>query len=189
MSFVPKLSDLARHWRFMLVRGLLFVVIALPALVLPLETLTGVIAVVGAAAALAGVTDIVYAIRLRRRSGGWWLVALQGLVGLALAGVLLAFPFVPASVLGLTLALWAGLHAFALLVLLGELRPDLPLRRLSAVWTTLALAVAFAAALYWTEFTFLAFLYAVAAFAFAWGLLEVVAALRLRTLRQRETAA
>ncbi|HZQ64891.1 MAG TPA: DUF308 domain-containing protein [Gaiellaceae bacterium] len=122
MNLEAKLKEgeqvLARIWKAMALRGLAGIAFGVIALAWPGIGLTALIALVGAFALVAGVTTVIGAFEAPiGRSRRAWLVV-DGLLGVAVAVVVLAWPGLSAHALLYAIAAWA-IAAGALEVLLG----------------------------------------------------------------------
>ena len=179
----------APQWPLVLARGAVLVALALAALLWPDESLSAFMLLAAAAAAVGGALGVAEAVRLRRRADVWWLVGLQGAVGVALAAVVVAFPVAPVTLLAAAVACWAGLLGVTLLLEARELRRDAVLGWASGFGGAVSVTAAALVVLYATRLTLVPVLYGLVAFALAWGVLEIVVALRLRAIGARPRAA
>jgi uncharacterized membrane protein HdeD (DUF308 family) len=100
----PVLPVLSRNWWALALRGIVAILFGLAAFFLPGITLAVLILLFGAFALVDGIFAIVAAVRTHRRNERWWLLLVEGVLGV-LAGVV-AF-------------LWPGLTALALLYLVA----------------------------------------------------------------------
>lgn len=107
-----------RHVWVLVVEGLVSILAGLVALFWPGITAIALVYVIAAWALLTGVLEISAAIRLRRKVRGEWLLALSGILSIALGVLLMLNPGVGA----LVMVIWIGAYAIvfgALLVFLG----------------------------------------------------------------------
>ncbi len=98
------LNILARNWWMIAIRGLVAVIFGLAAIAWPDMTLVVLVMLFGAYALVDGLFAMIAAIRDRTEHRQWWLVLVEGVVGI-MAGVL-AF-------------IWPGITALALLYLIA----------------------------------------------------------------------
>ena len=103
-----------RPWWALMVQGFISIIAGLIALFLPGITAIALLYVIAGWALATGVLEIVAAIRLRQQVRGEWLLALAGVLSIAL-GLLLAF-FPKAG--ALAMVLWIGAYAFIVGILL-----------------------------------------------------------------------
>src|SRR5947209_17801408 len=101
-------AQVARHhWWVLLVRGLLAILFGLIALVAPGIALLAFIYVFAAYAILDGITAIVVSVRERGFLRSWWVLLLEGIVGIIIGILAFALPGVTALVLLYLVAVWA----------------------------------------------------------------------------------
>jgi uncharacterized membrane protein HdeD (DUF308 family) len=99
-------DTLARNWWVVLLRGIAGVLFGVITFIWPGISLAALVLVFGAYALVDGVLAIVTAIR-RRGVDRWWLLVLEGLVGIGAAVVTLLWPGITALALLFTIAVWA----------------------------------------------------------------------------------
>ena len=101
-------TQVSRHyWWIMGIRGLLAVLFGLAAIVLPGLTLLVLVLLFGAYALVDGVIAVIVSLQERQIFAQWWVLLIEGLVGIA-AGVLTFFwPAITALVLLYVIAFWA----------------------------------------------------------------------------------
>jgi uncharacterized membrane protein HdeD (DUF308 family) len=95
---------LARNWWIVLIRGLAGIAFGVLTFIAPGISLAALVLVFGAYALTDGVLAIVSAVRRGRRAERWWLLLIEGLIGIAA---------------GITTLLWPGITALALLYLVA----------------------------------------------------------------------
>jgi uncharacterized membrane protein HdeD (DUF308 family) len=98
------LTLLARNWWMVALRGLAAVLFGIAAIVWPAITLTVLVFLFGAYALVDGVFTAISAFRCREECGQWWLLLVEGLIGV---------------VLGVLAFVWPGMTALALLYLIA----------------------------------------------------------------------
>ena len=96
----PVLPVLSRNWWLVALRGLAAIVFGVLAFVWPAITLWALVLLFGAYMLVDGIFAIVAAVRAAGREARWWLLLIEGVLGV-LAGLVAAF--------------WPGLTALALL--------------------------------------------------------------------------
>jgi uncharacterized membrane protein HdeD (DUF308 family) len=172
---------LARHWWVLLVRGLAAIGFGILAFVWPGVTLASLVIVFGAYALVDGVFAIVGAIRGGGRQP-WWLLVLEGLVGIGIGVLTLVAPGVTALALLFYIAIWAiatGVLQIAAAIALREEIEGEWLLGLGGLASVLfgALLVARPGA------GALAVLWLIGAWALVFGVLLVILSFRVRGLR------
>jgi uncharacterized membrane protein HdeD (DUF308 family) len=93
-----------RYWWLFLIRGLVGFAIGVFALVDPAATLAAVVLVIGAYLFIDGVIALVKAVQVFRSDAHWWVLLLEGILGIAA---------------GLVIFLWPGLSLVSLALLVG----------------------------------------------------------------------
>ena len=97
---------LARYWWVVVLRGVLAIALGVLAFVWPVVTLTSLVIVFGAYALVDGVFALLSAVR----GGGaepWWLLVLEGGVGIGIGVLTLVAPGITALALLFYIAIWA----------------------------------------------------------------------------------
>ena len=97
---------LARHWWLFLLRGLISILFGVLAFVWPGITLASLVLVFGAFAFADGVFALVGAVRGGGREP-WWLLILEGLVGIGIGIITVVSPGITALALLFYIAIWA----------------------------------------------------------------------------------
>jgi len=97
---------LARHWWLFLLRGLISILFGVLAFVWPGITLASLVLVFGAFAFADGVFALVGALRGGGREP-WWLLILEGLVGVGIGIITVVSPGITALALLFYIAIWA----------------------------------------------------------------------------------
>jgi uncharacterized membrane protein HdeD (DUF308 family) len=97
-----------RGW--IVVRGLVSIAAGLVAFLLPGITAFALLVVIGAWAIVAGISEIVMAVQLRKQINYEWLLGLEGGLSIAFGVLLLLSPLAGAIVIGL----WVGAYALVL---------------------------------------------------------------------------
>ena len=107
---------LARHWWVFLLRGIVAIVFAAAALLLPFTTLGSLILVLGIYLLVDGVAAIVAGFRAASNHGKWALLLLEGVVDIIAGLFALAMPALTLLVVILMLAAWSVVSGVLLLV-------------------------------------------------------------------------
>src|ERR671915_457097 len=141
----PILPVLSRNWWLLALRGLAAIVFGVLAFVWPGITLWALVLLFGAYMLVDGIFAIVAAVRAAGREARWWLLLIEGVLGV-LAGLVAAFwPGLTALALLYFIAAWALVLSGALSVLFGILLVVIPAPAglLSLVWLIGAYALVF----------------------------------------------
>src|SRR5215469_5405441 len=96
-----------RFWWLIILRGILAVIFGLIALIFPGIALLAIIYVFAAYALVDGITAAVVAIQTRSSSSRWWVLLLEGLVGVVIGILVFFWPGETALVLLYLVAIWA----------------------------------------------------------------------------------
>jgi uncharacterized membrane protein HdeD (DUF308 family) len=112
MSIRP--SRVGPRWPSLLFEGIVGLVAGILTLIWPAISALALLMVIAVWSVVTGVTSIVTAIRLRKEIKGEWLLALNGVLSVALGGLLFLFPGPGA----LALVIWIGAYALVSGVLL-----------------------------------------------------------------------
>lgn len=108
------LCSMSKNWWAFVLRGVLALVLAVLAFLMPAEALLGLTLVFGAFSFLDGGFSIVAAVHKIRRGRRWGWLAFRGVVGVIAGVVVLVMPFVATWVL--SIFLWASIAVWAALV-------------------------------------------------------------------------
>src|SRR5713226_2602548 len=96
-----------RFWWLMVLRGILAIIFGLIALIFPGIALLAIIYVFAAYALIDGITAMVVSIQTRNSSSRWWVLLLEGLVGVVIGSLVFVWRGVTALVLLYLVAIWA----------------------------------------------------------------------------------
>jgi uncharacterized membrane protein HdeD (DUF308 family) len=100
------------HWWMLGVRGLLAVIFGLAALLWTGLTLLVLVYLFGAYALVNGVMAVIISLQERQNLRQWWVLLLEGLVGIAAGVVAFAWPAITALALLFLIAFWAIVTGF-----------------------------------------------------------------------------
>jgi uncharacterized membrane protein HdeD (DUF308 family) len=104
---IVDVETLARNWWIFLLRGFAGIVFGLVTFFLPGISLTALVLVFGAYALADGILAIISAIRTHAENDRWWVLVLEGLMGIAAGVVTLIWPGITALALVFIIAAWA----------------------------------------------------------------------------------
>jgi uncharacterized membrane protein HdeD (DUF308 family) len=120
------LTHLTRNWWVVALRGLFAIVFGLFALVWPRLTLEVLVLFIGAYALVDGVFAVIAAFTNRAGHDSWWVLLLEGLVGIAAGIVILLQPGLATLVLLYVIAFWAIVTGVLEVVAAIQLRKEIP---------------------------------------------------------------
>jgi uncharacterized membrane protein HdeD (DUF308 family) len=177
------LAALVRNWWVIALRGAFTIIFGMGALLWPGLTLRVLILLFGSYALVNGIFTVIGSLLSRSENQRWWVVLLQGIVGIILG--LLTF-FYPAVT---TLALLYLIAAWALITGIFEVVAGIMLRRvITAEWLTILGGIAsiiFGLLLvFFPSGGALALTWLIGTYALVLGMLLIFLALRLRSLRR-----
>ncbi len=177
----------SRYWWVPVVRGLVAVALGVFAFIWPIATITALVLVFGAVALLDGCLAIGAGIAARRLTSEWWVLLVQGLVGIAIGVLTLRYPSITALALVLLMAVWAIGLGVLQVVAAVQARRNIP----GGFWLGLAgiLGIAFGILLMVNPFSGgIAVVWLIGIFALLWGATLIVGGFDLRRLTRDATA-
>jgi uncharacterized membrane protein HdeD (DUF308 family) len=181
------LCTLSRNWWAFVLRGVLALVIAVLAFVMPAESLLALTLVFGAFAFADGVFGLVAAIRNVRKGERWGWLLFSGILGIATGVVVVVSPFV--ATLVLATFLWASIAFWSVFSGVLEIVAAIRLRKeiKGEVWLVLSglISVALGVVVTWMLLTrplesFLALGWLLGFYATLFGITMILLGLRLR---------
>jgi uncharacterized membrane protein HdeD (DUF308 family) len=98
---------LSKYWWTLVVRGVVAILLGIFVFVRPVQTVATLVLVFGAVALVDGAFAIAAAIAGRRLTPDWWVLLLQGLLGIGIGVLTLMNPAVTAVALLIYIAVWA----------------------------------------------------------------------------------
>jgi len=181
VSFTTTQQTSRNYWLVLLVRGILAILFGIVALVWPGWTILALIYVFGAYALIDGVMAVANSIQDRSASSNWWLLLIRGIIGIIIGLLVFFWPGLTAIVLFTLIGTWAiVIGVFELLaafVLPGDLRLE---------WSfvlggilSIILGLIF---IRQPVVGMLSLVWVLGIFAVAYGLVQLVHALRYRSL-------
>ncbi len=100
-------SLLSRYWWVLVVRGVMAIALGIFAFVWPQETIAALVLVFGAIALVDGAFAVVASISGHSLTPYWWVLLLQGLLGIGVGVLTLFNPAITAAALLIYIAVWA----------------------------------------------------------------------------------
>ena len=179
---VIAMDSLTYNWWVVVLRGLAGMAFGLVTFFAPGITLAALVLVFGAYAFADGVLAIISAIRRDRPGDRWWLLLLEGIVGIAAGVVTLLWPGITALVLLYVIAAWALVTGVLEIAAAIRLRKAIKGEWLLVLSGILSVALGVMLVL-WPGPGALALVLWTGAYAFVFGALLLALGLRLRSLR------
>jgi uncharacterized membrane protein HdeD (DUF308 family) len=183
----PVLPFLSRNWWLVALRGLAAIVFGVLAFVWPAITLWALVLLFGAYMLVDGIFAIVAAVRAAGREARWWLLLIEGVLGV-LAGLVAAFwPGLTALALLYFIAAWAIVSG--ILEIAGAIRLRREIEGEWALGLSGALSLLFGVLLVVIPAPagLLSLVWLIGAYALAFGVLLLVLAFRLRGTSEMHT--
>lgn len=101
------ITDLAQYWWVLAIRGVAAILFGIAAFLWPEITLAALVLLFGAYALVDGVFAVIAGITARREQERWWMMVLQGLAGIVLGVLTVVWPDITALVLLYFIAAWS----------------------------------------------------------------------------------
>ena len=176
----------SRYWWVPVVRGLVAVLLGVCAFVWPVATFTALVLVFGALAVADGILAIAAAIAARKLTSDWWVLLVQGIIGVGIGVLTVIYPSLTALALVVLMALWAIGLGVLQVVAAVQLRLDIR----SGWWLVVGgiLGIAFGILLMCNPFNgALVLVWLAGALALSWGAMLMVGGFDLRRLTKNAT--
>ena len=181
------LALLSEYWWVLVVRGVMAIALGVFAFAWPQETIAILALVFGAIALVDGVFAVAASISGHRLTPYWWVLLLQGLLGIGVGVLALFNPAITAVALLLYIAVWAiGMGALQVVVAV-RLRHDIS----GEWWVALAgiAGIAFGILLIRdTAVGAIAVLWLIGSFALVWGVVSLLSGFDVRRLHKKVSA-
>lgn len=175
---------LGERWWMLLIRGIAAIIFGVLAFIWPGVTVWVLVVMFGAYALVDGIFSLIAAFAMRDRVERWWVMALEGVIGILAGIVVFVWPGVSALVLLYVIAIWAIITGILEIVAAIQLR-----REISGEWLLglagLASIVFGVLAILFPGAGALAVIWLIAAYAILFGIVLVALAFRVRRLHQQ----
>jgi uncharacterized membrane protein HdeD (DUF308 family) len=180
-------DTLSRNWWLVVLRGVLGIAFGIITFVAPAISLAALVLLFGAYAFADGVFAVASAVRRRGTTDRWWVLLLEGLVGIGAGLVTLFLPGITAIVLLYIIAGWAVATGILELVAAVRLRKEIEHEWLLALSGIASVVFGVLIALF-PGAGALALVIWIGAYAFVFGALLVALGFRLRGMGRPRTA-
>ncbi len=178
-------SALSRNWWAIALRGLVAVLFGLAAFVWPGLTLLALVFLFGIYALLDGIFSIIAAVNNRAGNNRWWLLLLEGLVGVAAGIIAFIWPGITAFALLYLIAAWAVITGILEIAAAIRLREEIEGEWLLGLGGLLS--IVFGILLFiWPGAGALAVTWLIGAYALFFGILLIILGFRVRGWQDRE---
>jgi uncharacterized membrane protein HdeD (DUF308 family) len=181
------LALLSSYWWVLVIRGVIAIALGIFAFVWPLQTITALVLVFGATALVDGIFAVAASIAGHRLTSYWWVLLLQGLLGIGVGALTLFNPAITAVALLLYIAVWAIGIGVLQVIAAVRLRHEIT----GEWWLALAgiAGIAFGVLLMWNPAAgALAVLWLIGSFALVWGVTLMLGGFDVRRLHKHVTA-
>lgn len=178
------LDVLTRNWWAMALRGLLAIIFGILCFIWPGITLLALALLFGAYAMVSGVLAIIAAVQRAGRDERWWALSVEGIVGIAAGTIAFLWPGLTALGLVYLIAAWAIVAGALTIVSAIRLRREIEGEWLMALLGVLSIIFGLFIAIF-PGVGALSLVWAIGAFAIAFGVVMVVLAFQLRGIRER----
>ena len=177
----------SRYWWVPVLRGLVAIALGVFAFVWPLATIAALVLVFGAVALADGLLAIAAGIAARKLTSDWWVLLVQGFVGIPIGVLTFLYPSITALALVVLMAAWAIGLGVLQIVAAVKLRRDFS----GGWWLALGgmSGIAFGVLLACNPVKGgVALLWLIGIFAMLWGAMLIIGGFDLRRLTRDATA-
>lgn len=119
------IRELAKYWWLMVLRGVLAILFAVMAFVSPSITLSILVVFLGAYFLVDGIFSLAHGFRIRKTDTHWWVLVLEGLLGIVAGIVCLSMPGITVVFMVGLIALWSVVTGILEIILAVRLRKEI----------------------------------------------------------------
>lgn len=119
------IHELAKHWWLFVLRGVLAVLFAVMAFVSPTITLSILVVFLGVYFLVDGLFTLTHGFRIRKTDTHWWVLVLEGLLGIVAGIVCLTMPGITVVFMVTLIALWSVVTGVLEIILAIRLRKEI----------------------------------------------------------------
>jgi uncharacterized membrane protein HdeD (DUF308 family) len=179
-------DTLTRNWWVVLLRGIAGILFGIATFVAPGVSLAVLVLLFGAYALVDGVLAVITAVRRRDVSDRWWMLLLEGIVGIAAGLVTLVWPGITALALLYVIAAWALLTGAFEIAAAIRLRKIITGEWLLVLSGTASIGLGILLMIFPGPGALVMVLW-IGAYAFVFGILLIALSFRLRSLGRSHT--
>ncbi len=176
------LEALSRYWWLVVLRGVFAIIFGVLAFVWPGITIGALIILFGAYALVDGISSIITGISRRKSNSQWWVLLLEGIIGVVAGILAFVYPGMTALALLYFIAVWAILTGIMEVVAAIRLRKEID----NEWWLVLGGVLSIIFGLLLIIFPgsgALGLLWVIAAYSILFGIMLVILGFRLRGAR------
>lgn len=176
---------LARNWKSVALRGVIAILFGIAIVALPGVTLAILNTLFGFFVLISGFLFLVAAVRQRHTDEPWWLLLLEGILGIIAGILILSSPGITALFIVYLIAAWAIISGIFQIVAAIQLRRQIEGEWLLIVSGIFSVIFGFILAIL-PGISALTILWIIGAYTVAFGITQLILAFRLRTWRRSE---
>lgn len=176
------LEALSRFWWLVVLRGVFAIIFGILAFLWPGITIGALIILFGAYALVDGISTIITAISRRKSNSQWWVLLLEGIIGVVAGILAFVYPGMTALALLYFIAVWAILTGIMEIAAAIRLRKEIDNEWMMALGGVASIILG-VLLLIFPGSGALGLLWVIAAYSIIFGILLIILGLRLRGAR------
>jgi len=178
------LAQMANNWLWVALRGVLAILFGIVAFVLPGLTFVVLVIWFGAYAFVDGIFTVIAAIMNRTKNDRWWVLLLEGLLGIVVGILTFLQPGITGAALVYLIAAWAIITGVLEVIAAIRLRQEIQGEFWLALTGVLSVIAGIAMFLF-PDTGAIAIVWIIGAYALLFGIMLLVLAFRLRGMKDR----